>query len=480
MELLFESRQEILLRRGRLNAIQGKAEIEAEPVLMPDNEIDGAGAACYGSVLQEGGHFRMWYQAAPRGHGWDRDFSHVAHAESGDGIHWVKSPPPGRSSGENLTKLGLHSPSVSRTPFGYFATGCVKRSLGSHPAAESPGYYSARSGDGWNWELEPSGPRLPGGDVITSVWDDRFHHAEIACKYLRYRGGIMRRAVFNTQSTGGGWTQPRLALLPGAADDAAAIAAGYRSADFYGVTLLPAGATGLAGFAWMFYHLPPYSNSGAAIFGAGALVPFYREAAGEPWVLSSSRTPFLEHPEGLASGRFFYAASSPIVVGDEHWLYCTVFGAGHGHLLDSERKRSPAALDFMKGRAVSAIHLARWKRDRIFGFRAETDAELVLLLGAVPEGAVLRLNLRTSPGGHVSVALGRADGEFVPGFSRMPAENLEGFDFADCPPMEGDHTSMEVAWKSGPALPASTAGKPLIATVRLFMAECFAYEIVHP
>jgi hypothetical protein len=92
---------------------------------------------------------------------------------------------------------------------------------------------------------------------------------------------------------------------------------------------------------------------------------------------------------------------------------------------------------------------------------------------------VLRLNLRTNAGGWASVAIAQADGEFIHGFSKIPEGNLAGFDFEDCVPMEGNHVSIEVAWKNGPTLPPSSAGNPLLATVRLFMSECFAYEIVH-
>ena len=91
MELLFESRREIVARKGRLIPFQNSARVSAEPVLLPDSEADGGAVAIYGTVLREGGGFRMWYQAAPRSHSWDRDFSHVAHAESDDGIVWRKT-----------------------------------------------------------------------------------------------------------------------------------------------------------------------------------------------------------------------------------------------------------------------------------------------------------------------------------------------------------------------------------------------------
>jgi len=484
MELLFESRREIVGRRGRLTAIQATASVSAEPVLKPDTETDGGGVALYGSVLRESDRFRMWYQAAPASHTWDRDFSYVGYAESEDGINWRKPDlsreaaadlPPG-----NITNLGLHSPSIMKTPEGYLASGCWKRSLGGNPAATGPGYYLASSQDGLDWRLVTPTPSLPGGDVITSIWDERFQRGETACKYLRYHGGIQRRALFLAELETGGWSEPRLALMPGDADDSAALARGYRSADYYGVTWLPSGAVGMTGLVWMFYHQPPYFRSGAGMFGGAALVPAYREAPGSAWVMPVGRKPFLEHPAGWESGRFFYAASSVLTCGDEQWLYCTAFHHGHGFTLNEERKREPAAVELLQKKGLANIHLAKWKRDRIFGFRAETEAELLLQTKVPPQGGKLSLNYRTEAGGWITVRISKAGpGDFVPGFTQAPTEAEAGFDFTDCIPLTGDSCQAGVTWKAGNNLPGGNADDTWIITLRMFMAECYAYEISH-
>lgn len=475
MELLFEFRKEIVARNGRLIPLQNTAEVTPEPVLRPDSPQDGGGVALYGSVMEEGGRLRMWYQAAPRDHTWDSDFAHVAYAESRDGIEWTK-PNIGSAFGNaaNLTNLGLHSPSVMKTKEGFMATGCAKRSIGLNEAAARPGYYLATSADGLDWQIDTRDP-LPGGDVITGVWDARVHRGEACCKYLRFNGGMTRRALFTTTFDATGWQPPRLALLPGEADDAAAMARGCRTADYYGMSFMPAGKTGMVGFVWMFYHQPPYFKSGAGMFGGGALVLAYREEPGAAWVFASGRKPFVEHPAGIARNRFFYAASSPITLGDEQRLYCTAFNRSHGWMLGEDRKRAPSAVKLLRESSLCAIHLASWKRDRLCGFRAETEAEFVIQAEGIPTACKLVLNYKTDPGGWIKVRVAPVGPEpFVRGFTPLPEAAADGFDFDDCVPLEGDSCSGEVIWRGGANLPAN---QPLLITVRMFMAECYAYEI---
>ena len=61
MELLFESRLEVKRVRGKLYFFQCSPKIHPEPVLVGDSFADGSGVSCYGSVLNDGGRYRMWY-----------------------------------------------------------------------------------------------------------------------------------------------------------------------------------------------------------------------------------------------------------------------------------------------------------------------------------------------------------------------------------------------------------------------------------
>jgi hypothetical protein len=90
MELFFESRPEIAEdTTGKVQFFKRKPQIHPEPVLEPDSFVDEAGVSLYGTVLNDGGRLRMWYQAWPRNwRGGNADY--VGYAESDDVIEWEK------------------------------------------------------------------------------------------------------------------------------------------------------------------------------------------------------------------------------------------------------------------------------------------------------------------------------------------------------------------------------------------------------
>ena len=89
MKLLFKPRLDIVKVAGQLNFIEITPDLSPEPVLVGDSLVDGGGALIYGSVLYDGGRYRMWYQATPKG-GRAYPSSFVGYAESDDGIEWHK------------------------------------------------------------------------------------------------------------------------------------------------------------------------------------------------------------------------------------------------------------------------------------------------------------------------------------------------------------------------------------------------------
>ena len=66
---------------------------------------------------------------------------------------------------------------------------------------------------------------------------------------------------------------------------------------------------------------------------------------------------------------------------------------------------------------------------------------------------------------------------FLAGFDQVPSESVPGYDHGDSVPLEGDSVGSDVAWKNGPLLPEALPGHSLLISIRMFMAECFAYEI---
>src|SRR5438093_11349160 len=66
------------------------AQKHGTPVLVGDTPWDRVGAFVYGTVREEAGRLRLWYQARAAMAGGN---SHtIAYAESADGIDWHKPP----------------------------------------------------------------------------------------------------------------------------------------------------------------------------------------------------------------------------------------------------------------------------------------------------------------------------------------------------------------------------------------------------
>jgi hypothetical protein len=117
MNVLFESRPEIVGTTGKLLTVQFKPSLLENPVMVGSSAMDQGGCSIYGTVLDDGGLYRMWYQAWPAD--WDgHDVALVGYAESDDGFCWRKPALdlPGVDTEANICNLGFHSPSVFVDP----------------------------------------------------------------------------------------------------------------------------------------------------------------------------------------------------------------------------------------------------------------------------------------------------------------------------------------------------------------------------
>jgi hypothetical protein len=106
----------------KLTLVQAE-KYAGNPVLTPgpDGAPDAGHAFIYGSVIRDGGKFRMWYlgmheRQIKRGNapGWWRP---MCYAESADGIHWTK-PPLGlvEFNGNTANNICLIEGGRSRSP----------------------------------------------------------------------------------------------------------------------------------------------------------------------------------------------------------------------------------------------------------------------------------------------------------------------------------------------------------------------------
>ena len=448
--------------------MQGQPELCPEPVLVPDTCVDGAGASIYGTVLKDGGRFRMWYQAWPLD--WDgHDVDLVGYAESNDGLAWHKRLLGLVDYGvgpNHLCDLGFHSPSVFVDPEAspdrrYRATGYTAPGRrGARAQVTRRGYYAAYSADGLHWELECETPQWDSADVITSAYHPGQQRGIVALKFSRRVGGMRRRSIWHAEHVDGRWSTAVMGLIPDEYDDVCARGLGFASGDYYGMGMMPAGS-GTVGFVWHFFHsLPRTPGSEAGVFGAVHVSLAYQAGPGERWLHAYGRRPFVAHGVLPWAAGCVYTASTAIDVGDEQWLYFCGTPHTHGWYIDhqwavlAERKRE------LIGEGMSRIGLAKWPRDRLFGFRADPEGLLDLELGAVCEPCELWLNYRADRGGHLRVEL--------PG--------REGYGAEEALPLTGSAIQGRVSWKQG-CLIRPQGTEPLRVRLHMERVEVFAYAL---
>jgi hypothetical protein len=474
MELFFESRTNLTGASGfhgtfgKLNFFQRPPTLHPEPVLSPDSFVDGAGTSIYGTVLRDGGIYRMWYQAWPRD--WNgQNCDLIGYAESNDGISWRK-PRLGlvdyQGRDNNLVDLSGHPPSVFIDPEApathrYRATMCTG---GGHQGARAHlkgyGYYTAHSADGLSWEYDQHEPQWRSADVITSLYHPGQRRAIVALRYMPRCNGFPRRAIWNAELRNGQWSPAQAALIPDEFDDVAAVARGFGSGDYYGMGMMPAGS-GTVGFLWQFRHaLPRCTPWGYGVFGVVDVSLAYQSGRGDRWLHVPGRPEFLHHCQPAWGQGGIYTASCPVEVGDEQWLYFAAAARTHGWYMDEKFKiNEPLKQELIDG-GMCRIGFARWPKWRLFGFRSDPQGGLDLNVGRLPDDIELRLNYCCQKGGSV----------------RAEILKHEGYALSDAVALTGDELAGTIAWRGGSRIPASPEADRLVR-LHLDRAEIYAYEV---
>lgn len=429
----------------------------------PDRRVN-----IYGTVLRDEktGAFQMWYA----------DAGHVLYATSKDGVHWER-PILNIAGKNNRTNLGLHSPSIIRDPFENDARKRYK-ALGSHSAGVDDArlqrlkdkfelvswyrdkthrlYYAAYSADGLRWTIEPE-PILLGCDTITLSQDP------VTGEYLAFhkRQGDPRvvgiRQVFLSVSKDmEHWPEPHPVVVADEVDhkEARKLKGGTYS-EFYNVSAFPYGGQWL-GFATHFRRVEPPS----ALFGNDEVNGVKRSAAGiidvqlvhsrdgRHWHRCSDRSPVIPlGPHPYDAGSIFGLCNTPVIVGDEMWMYYTAATTPHGGL-PPEKEQS--------------IARASWRIDGLASLQAMEVPGTIESRDFVPEGRHLFVNVDVRRG-QLMVEVLDADGKTVEGYEKESAaiENQ-------------DSVKLAIRWKEVASLPA---GIPIRLRFHLKSGNLYSYLI---
>lgn len=448
----------ILAKRGLTRVVHPAKKLE-HPVLeaeMPWEVIESNGIVdkrvnIYGTVLRDEatGGFRMWYA----------DPGSVLYATSKDGIHWER-PILKIAGATNVTNLNLHSPSIIEDKF---ETDPQKRykAVGNASKGEDAAklqrlkdkfelvdwyrdkthrlYYAAHSPDGLRWTLDPE-PILLGCDTITLSQD------AVTGEYLAFhkRQGDPRvvgiRQVFLSVSKDMQlWSEPQPVMVADEMDNKAARKLkGGTYSEFYNLSAFAYAGQWL-GFATPFRRVEPPS----ALFGNDEVNGRKRSATGiidvqlvhsrdgRHWHRCSDRSPVIAlGPHAYDAGSIFGLCNSPVVVGDEMWMYYTAATTPHGGLAPEKSQ---------------SIAWAAWRLDGLASLQAKEKEGMVETHEFVPAGKTLFVNADVK-GGRLMVEVLDAAGNVV-----------EGYDKESSVIEKQDGVKLQVGWNQTGGLPAGAA-----------------------
>ncbi len=449
------------------------------PLFTGNSDLDNYGCSTYGSVIQDQGSFRMWYQTWPwappvKGENF-LDSMYVGYAESDDGYEW-KRPDLGivdfnGSKRNNLTNLFRHQPNVVPSPFGDgkfygfgYANPFAKEVFGFNGSGR--GFYAADSKDGLFWEEHGEDPVIPEiGDVCCVAWSER-DKKFIGTPKLRtqYPMAENRAVGISWSDDFHNWTEPVLRFIPDELDKINASREGFVKSDFYGLSVYPVHDM-FIGFLWVFKHLPPLSSNGGqgGIYGHTEVQLVY-SFDGELWYRSPGRFPFIKNGD---RGDFDFGTISmvntPFEYKDELWIYYSANRVGHGFYLNPDWNYNRDVLWDEGPNQIESIGLAKLKKDRFASLSSDSVEGSATLTVGIKGNDRLMINGRTGRiNGWIKAEL----------FNPETGTALPGRTFSDSVPFTGDAVSHRMVWRN--PLPETQSDKDYNIRFRLFNADLYA------
>lgn len=422
----------------------------------------------YGTVLRDEktGTFRMWYA----------DPGQTLYATSKDGVEWER--PILKIAGENnVTNLHLHSNSIIEDKFEtdpqkrYKAVGNASKGVDDaklqrlkdkfelvdwYRDKDHRLYYAASSPDGLRWKIDPE-PILLGCDTITLSQDP------VTGEYLAFhkRQGDPRvvgiRQVFLSVSKDmEHWSEPQPVVVADEMDNRATRKLkGGTYSEFYNLSAFPYAGQWL-GFATHFRRVEPPS----ALFGNDEVDGRKRSATGiidvqlvhsrdgRHWHRCSDRNPVIPlGPHAYDAGSIFGLCNSPVIVGDEMWMYYTAVTTPHGGLTPEKQQ---------------SIALASWRIDGLASLQAKEKPGTLETHEFIPEGKSLLVNADVKNGRLMVEVLDAA------------GKTFKGYEKESSLIQNQDSVKLQIKWPNAAALPA---GVPIRLRFHLENGDLYSYLI---
>lgn len=409
----------------------------------------------YGTVLrdEDSGTFRMWY---------NRSFRNYL-AVSDDGLTWTR-PVVDQQGKTNTLPLPLHSPSIildlrEKDPAkrykalgcGYVREGDIEK-LAPH---FQPGpwtkqnriYYSSYSPDGLTWSTPE--PALPDNDTITLAQEPVT--GEYLAFHKRHFDPVARGHRWVWLSTSRDfktWSEPVLVLKNDEIDDAAAkrLEGGTHS-EYYNLSAFPWAGQWL-GLVTHFRRTgrPPVKGPGQSSDDGPIDVQLVHSRDGRNWERCEDRSPVIPlGPHAYDSGSILGLCNTPVIVGDEMWMYYTAMTTTHGGFLPEKQM---------------TIARAAWRLDGMVSLHAGDSEGIIETVPIQPGGEQLIVNADVRSG-RLLVEVLDAVGRVVPGYGK-----------SNCLPLSGGGVRQKVAWRDHSSLPED---QPLRLRFSLTGGDLYSY-----
>jgi len=409
----------------------------------PDNPLivvdkpweDHVVAACTVVPDEQGQGFRMYYycwtefKGEKKGRG-----SYMCYAVSKDGLKWEK-PNLGLHAweGDGTTDNNILPDAPAHVMFTPWEEDPEKRYQGA-----GGGYYAYSSPDGLHWKKQSPEKIVAGGDTSHFYWDP--HTKLFRCTVKGCSGRVsgdisgLRRRVVGFSETADITKFPRLRMVmaPDDIDDLWCKPDTVQRTHFYACPVLPYESM-YVGFLQIYRAAEP-----EGYFHGPLWLELVSSRDGMHWnrvepdttirqiysLQDTSRPPLLNVGKCREFDYGMVIAPTPVLVGDELWLYYTGYDELH---------------DWLPYK--SAIGLAKLRKDGFVSLDADEVPGEIVTTRFEGVGGILQVNY-VARRGAIRVEVLDADGQVIPGYGST-----------DCEPLTEDSVRGVVSWKTKKELP---------------------------